>query len=140
MKDLNTTSDLLLALQAEYMATGMMRMSTLAALLEAEGPLSGAGEPSALPFQPSYPWVEGSHIPSWVAALATGPTGCESVYVVAELQPVFQRDNGYPDYVLAYLDIRLGRCICAQTAANISGAVVRYLPFDRRPVSATEGG
>jgi len=94
----------------------------------------------AHPILQSYPWVEGRGIPRWVAALATGPTGCESVYVVAELQPVFQRDNGYPDYVLAYLDIRLGRCICAQTAANISGAVVRYLPFDRRPVTATEGG
>lgn len=81
-------------------------------------------------FRKPHKWVEGRIIPRWVQVLATGVKGCESVYVVAELDDDFQKTNGYPRFVLAYLDIRMNQCICGNTGVNISGSIVRYLPFD----------
>ncbi|QHJ80023.1 MAG: hypothetical protein [Caudoviricetes sp.] len=82
------------------------------------------------PFRMAHKWVEGRIIPRWVQVLASGIKGCESVYVVAELDEDFQKTNGYPRFVLAYLDIRMNQCICGNTGVNISGSIVRYLPFD----------
>lgn len=81
-------------------------------------------------FRTAHQWVEGRIIPHWVQMLASRVKGCESVYVVAELDEDFQKTNGYPRFVFAYLDIRMNQCICGNTGVNISGSIVRYLPFD----------
>ncbi|EMB4112084.1 TPA: hypothetical protein JD344_20195 [Serratia marcescens] len=81
----------------------------------------------------AYPWVEGQVIPSWVRALATGVRGCESVYIVAELD-VGKQSQGWPQFIAAYIDMRLNRYICGNTAENVSDHVLRYLPFDHSEV------
>ncbi|MGS4429236.1 hypothetical protein ACKUTL_18795 [Serratia marcescens] len=83
----------------------------------------------------AFPWVEGAVVPVWVRSLAAGVQGCESVYIVAELD-ADKQSQGWPQFITAYIDIRLGRCVCGGTAEDVSGHVLRYLPFDHSEVHA----
>lgn len=83
----------------------------------------------------TFPWVEGRIIPAWVRDLASGPQGCENTYIIAELDDGKQ-SQGWPQFIAAYIDIRLNRYICGNTAENVSGHVLRYLPFDHREVES----
>lgn len=110
-----------------------LRRAVLDGVLSELNGLYALSCPSTSP-RPSYPWVEGRLMPSWVTLLASGPRGCESVYVVAETSTRLQEKDGYPPFVLASLDIRLARCICASTGQDISAHIVRYLPFDHADI------
>lgn len=83
----------------------------------------------------AFTWVEGAVVPVWVRSLAAGVQGCESVYIVAELD-ADKQSQGWPQFITAYIDIRLGRCVCGGTAEDVSGHVLRYLPFDHSEVHA----
>ncbi|EFH7932986.1 hypothetical protein GJO05_15890 [Escherichia coli] len=45
-------------------------------------------------------------------------------------------EQGMPRFVMAYIDIRLGRFICSSSAWNITDHVLRYLILDCSPVSS----
>ncbi len=81
----------------------------------------------------SFPWVEGRIIPAWVRDIASGPQGCENTYIIAELD-AGKQSQGWPQFIAAYIDIRLNRYICGNTAENVSDHVLRYLPFDHGEV------
>ena len=44
--------------------------------------------------------------------------------------------QGMPRFVMAYIDIRLGRFICGSSGWNITDHVLRYLILDYSPVPA----
>lgn len=77
----------------------------------------------------SLPWVEGNTIPSLAKEFATGVLTCESVHIVAEVDDEMCK-QGMPRFVMAYIDIRLGRFICSLSAWNITDHVLRYLIID----------
>lgn len=81
----------------------------------------------------TFPWVEGRIIPAWVRDIASGPQGCENTYIIAELD-AGKQSQGWPQFIAAYIDIRLNRYICGNTAENVSDHVLRYLPFDHSEV------
>ncbi len=83
----------------------------------------------------SFPWVEGRIIPAWVRDIASGPQGCENTYIIAELD-AGKQSQGWPQFIAAYIDIRLNRYICGNTAENVSDHVLRYLPFDHSEVES----
>ncbi len=80
-----------------------------------------------------FPWVEGRVIPAWVRDLAAGPQGCENTFIIAELD-ADKQSQGWPQFIAAYIDMRLNRYICGNTAENVSDHVLRYLPFDHSEV------
>ncbi|EFD5144680.1 hypothetical protein F0D81_04405 [Escherichia coli] len=45
-------------------------------------------------------------------------------------------EQGMPRFVMAYIDIRLGRFICSSSAWNITDHVLRYLILDCSPAPA----
>ncbi|EFA0754103.1 hypothetical protein DEL74_005364, partial [Escherichia coli] len=81
------------------------------------------------------PWLEGNAIPALAKEFATGVLTCESVYIVAEVDDEMCK-QGMPRFVMAYIDIRLGRFICGSSGWNITGHVMRYLILDYSPVPA----
>lgn len=80
-------------------------------------------------FRKPYIWIEGRTVPAWVIRLAHGPRTCETVDVVAELSKAKQ-EQGWPPFVLAHIDVRLGRFICNSTSEIIDLHVLRYMPLD----------
>lgn len=80
-------------------------------------------------YRRSYNWVEGTDLPKWVMSLASGPRTCETVFVLAEVDIKKQR-QGWPKFVPALIDIRLGHIQCSSTSQIISAHVLRYLPVD----------
>ena len=80
-------------------------------------------------FRRSLPWLEGNAIPALAKEFATGVLTCESVYIVAEVDDEMCK-QGMPRFVMAYIDIRLGRFICSSNAWNITDHVLRYLILD----------
>lgn len=78
-----------------------------------------------------YAWNEGASVPLHVAALATGVKTCESVIVVAEVDKDL-RLQGWPQFCLASIDIRLSVFVCLSTGQGLNGHVLRYLPLDTR--------
>nr|WP_180562186.1 hypothetical protein [Escherichia coli] len=87
-------------------------------------------------FRRSLPWLEGNAIPALAKEFATGVLTCESVYIVAEVDDEMCK-QGMPRFVMAYIDIRLGRFICGSSGWNITDHVMRYLILDYSPVPAT---
>ncbi len=83
----------------------------------------------------TFPWVEGRSIPDWVRDIASGPQGCENTYIIAELD-AGKQSQGWPQFIAAYIDMRLNRYICGNTAENVSDHVLRYLPFDHSEVES----
>ncbi|MCX1993615.1 hypothetical protein JDV70_24720 [Escherichia coli] len=83
----------------------------------------------------SLPWVEGNTIPALAKEFATGVLTCESVHIVAEVDNRMC-EQGMPRFVMAYIDIRLGRFICSSSAWNITDHVLRYLILDCSPAPA----
>ncbi|ENC44484.1 hypothetical protein ECP02999178_0306 [Escherichia coli P0299917.8] len=77
----------------------------------------------------SLPWVEGNTIPALAKEFATGVLTCESVHIVAEVDDEMCK-QGMPRFVMAYIDIWLGRFICSSGAWNITDHVLRYLIID----------
>ena len=47
---------------------------------------------------------------------------------------VGKQSQGWPQFIAAYIDMRLNRYICGNTAENVSDHVLRYLPFDHSEV------
>ncbi|EFL6457603.1 hypothetical protein [Escherichia coli] len=86
-------------------------------------------------FRRSLPWLEGNAIPALAKEFATGVLTCESVYIVAEVDDEMCK-QGMPHFVMAYIDIRLGRFICGSSGWNITDHVLRYLILDYSPVPA----
>ncbi|ENV4285845.1 hypothetical protein ACFKA7_005220 [Escherichia coli] len=86
-------------------------------------------------FRRSLPWLEGNAIPALTKEFATGVLTCESVYIVAEVDDEMCK-QGMPRFVMAYIDIRLGRFICGSSGWNITDHVLRYLILDYSPVPA----
>lgn len=86
------------------------------------------------PLRRSFNWVEGTAIPRWVCSLASGPKGCKTVFVMAEVNEQQQR-CGWPQFIPALIDISLKYFVCCNTQRNISKGVLRYLPVDCSPVS-----
>ncbi|AWL70679.1 TPA: hypothetical protein I8438_001528 [Serratia marcescens] len=130
---------------AEFTGIGASRISALLRYRVAQGSVSKAtkdGQPyyhleqrHECVSRKAFPWVEGAVVPVWVRSLAAGVQGCESVYIVAELD-ADKQSQGWPQFITAYIDIRLGRCICGSTAEDVSSHVLRYLPFDHSEVHA----
>ncbi|EIC4512555.1 hypothetical protein LAC50_005317, partial [Escherichia coli] len=81
-------------------------------------------------FRKSLPWIEGHDIPSMAWEFAQGVLTCETVYVVAEVDEQAMKE-GVPQFVMAYIDIRLGVIICGLSGWNITARVLRYLIVDR---------
>ncbi|WP_097758796.1 hypothetical protein [Escherichia coli] len=86
-------------------------------------------------FRRSLPWLEGNAIPALAKEFATGVLTCESVYIVAEVDDEMCK-QGMPRFVMAYIDIRLGRFICGSSGWNITDHVMRYLILDYSPAPA----
>ncbi|WP_332831670.1 hypothetical protein [Escherichia coli] len=86
-------------------------------------------------FRRSLPWLEGNAIPALAKEFATGVLTCESVYIVAEVDDEMCK-QGMPRFVMAYIDIRLGRFICGSSGWNITDHILRYLILDYSPVPA----
>ncbi|MCX9039382.1 hypothetical protein NLN82_25580 [Citrobacter portucalensis] len=84
---------------------------------------------TAMTSRRSFSWVEGTVLPKWVMSLASGPRTCETVFVLAEVDIKKQR-QGWPRFVPALIDIRLGHIQCSSTSHIISAHVLRYLPVD----------
>ncbi|EEU5563519.1 hypothetical protein FAE38_005383, partial [Escherichia coli] len=86
-------------------------------------------------FRKSLPWIEGHDIPSMAWEFAQGVLTCETVYVVAEVDEQAMKE-GVPQFVMAYIDIRLGVIICGLSGWNITEHVLRYLIVDRTAAPA----
>ncbi|ACV50270.1 MULTISPECIES: hypothetical protein [Enterobacterales] len=86
-------------------------------------------------FRRPLPWLEGNAIPALAKEFATGVLTCESVHIVAEVDNRMC-EQGMPRFVMAYIDIRLGRFICSSSAWNITDHVLRYLILDCSPAPA----
>ncbi|EIC7007107.1 hypothetical protein LAI95_005247, partial [Escherichia coli] len=59
----------------------------------------------------------------------------ETVYVVVEVDEQAMKE-GVPQFVMAYIDIRLGVIICGLSGWNITEHVLRYLIVDRTAAPA----
>ncbi|HDS8578235.1 TPA: hypothetical protein QH731_003560 [Klebsiella variicola] len=81
------------------------------------------------PHRRSFRWVEGTDVPQWVVHLSTGPRTCETVLVLVEVDHKKQM-RGWPQFLTALIDVRLGHFECCSTRQVITPHVVRYLPVD----------